>query len=94
VGDPAGREHRSGAAPVRSGLAPVLARPAAGILAVDFLHVDTVLLRRLHVLIFIEHGTRRMHLGGVTAHPTVDWTVQQARNLAVTLDEQFGPPSS
>ena len=42
---------------------------ATGILAVDFLHVDTVLLRRLHVLVFIEHGTRRMHLGGVTEHP-------------------------
>jgi putative transposase len=63
---------------------------AAGILAVDFLHVDTVLLRRLYVLVFIEHGTRRMHLGGVTAHPTGDWTVQQARNLALTLDERFG----
>ena len=62
---------------------------AAGILAVDFLHVDTVLLRRLYVLIFIEHGTRRMHLGGVTSHPTGEWTVQQARNLALTLDEQF-----
>jgi putative transposase len=63
---------------------------AAGILAVDFFHVDTVLLKRLHVLVFIEHGTRRMHLGGVTAHPTGDWTVQQARNLALTLGERFG----
>jgi putative transposase len=45
---------------------------AAGILAVDFLHADTVLLKRLYVLVFIEHGTRRMHLGGVTANPTTD----------------------
>jgi putative transposase len=58
---------------------------AAGILAVDFLHVDTVLLKRLYVLVFIEHGTRRMHLGGVTANPAGEWTVQQARNLAISL---------
>ena len=62
---------------------------AAGILAVDFLHVDTVLLKRLYVLVFIEHGTRRMHLGGVTANPTGGWTVQQARNLALSLGERF-----
>ena len=62
---------------------------AAGILAVDFLHVDTVLLKRMYVLVFMEPGSRRMHLGGVTAHPTGDWTVQQARNLALTLSERF-----
>ena len=62
---------------------------ATGILAVDFLHVDTVLLKRLYVLVFIEHGTRRMHVGGVTANPTGEWTVQQARNLALALDERF-----
>jgi putative transposase len=43
----------------------------------------------MYVLVFIGHGTRRMHLGGVTANPTGDWTVQQARNLARTLDERF-----
>jgi len=62
---------------------------AAGIVAVDFLHVDTVLLKRLYVLVFIEHGTRRMHLGGVTANPAGEWTVQQARNLALGLGEWF-----
>jgi putative transposase len=30
-----------------------------------------------------------MHLGGVTASPTGEWTVQQARNLALSLDERF-----
>jgi transposase InsO family protein len=78
-----------GPAPRRSGPTwrQFLTVQAAGILAVDFLHVDTVLLKRLYVLVFIEHGTRRMHLGGVTANPTGDWTVQQARNL--TLGERF-----
>jgi putative transposase len=51
--------------------------------------VDTVLLKRLYMLVFIEHGTRRMHLGGVTANPTGEWTVQQARNLALTLAGRF-----
>ena len=63
---------------------------AAGILAVDFLDGDTVLLKRLYVLVFIEHGTRRMHLGGVTASPSGDWTVQQARHLALVLGERLG----
>ena len=43
----------------------------------------------MYVLVFIEHGTRRMHLGGVTANPTGEWTVQQARNLATSLGERF-----
>ena len=54
--------------------------------------MDTVLLERIYVLVFIEHGTRRMHIGGVTANPTGEWTVQQARNLALAalgLGERF-----
>jgi len=51
--------------------------------------VGIVLLQRIYVLVFIEHGSRRMHLGGITAHLTGDWTVQRARNLALTLGERF-----
>ena len=51
--------------------------------------MDTVLLKRIYVLVFIEHGTRRMHIGGVTASPTGEWTMQQARNLALSLGERF-----
>jgi putative transposase len=37
------------------------------------------------VLIFIEHGTRRLHIAGVTPNPTGSWGAQQARNLAMDL---------
>jgi transposase InsO family protein len=38
--------------------------------------------------VFIELGSRRIHLSPATAHPDSAWVTQQARNLAMALDDR------
>jgi len=78
------RRHGLGPAPRRSGptWSQFLRAQAHGILACDFFTVETVFLKTLYVFFFIELGTRRVHLAGVTAHPDSAWVTQQARNLS------------
>ena len=64
-----------------------LTAQARGIVAADFVHVDTILLQRIYALIVIEHGTRRVHLAGITANPDGAWTTQAARNFLMDIGQ-------
>jgi hypothetical protein len=64
---------------------------AQSMIACDFFTVDTIALRRIYVLFFIELSTRRVHLGGLTEHPDGAWTAQQARNFVFSRPEQDRP---
>ena len=102
-GELAGLGHRVAASSIRKVLrahgidpAPRRASPtwrrflhqqAAGMIACDLVSVDTVFLRRLYLLFFIEHGGRRVWLAGVTAHPNRDWLAQQARNASTSMPD-------
>jgi transposase InsO family protein len=62
------------------------------ILACDFLSVDTVLLRRLYVLVFISIGSRRIEYVACTSNPDGAWMLQQARNLLMEMDDRDQRP--
>jgi putative transposase len=63
--------------------AEFLRAQAQGMVACDFFTVETLWLQTLYVLFWIELGSRRVHLAGVTANPDCGWVSQQARNLAI-----------
>ncbi len=68
--------------------AEFLRQQAASILECDFLTVDTLFLKRFYVLFFIELGSRRVRLAGITTSPEGRWVSQQARNLLMQLDDE------
>jgi len=83
------RRNRIGPAPLRARLSwkAFLRAQASAIVLTDFLSVDTVLLKRLYVLLYMELATRRVIWFAVTERPNVFWVSQQARSLCWELAE-------
>lgn len=79
-----------GPAPRRSGASwsEFLRAQATGILACAFFTVETVFLKTLYELFFIEIGTRRVHVTGATANPDDTFVTQQARNLSFSSEDR------
>jgi putative transposase len=89
------RRHRLPPAPQRRRATTwrgFIARHKDQLLACDFFTVETLFLKTVHVLFFIEVATRRVYLAGCTSRPTAAWVTQQARQLVWTLQETGTPP--
>ena len=82
-----------GPAGERTGLSwrAFLRAQAQSMLAVDVFTVETISLRRLYVLFYIELGTRRVQLAGCTPNPDGAWVSQQARQLVWTFPKRATP---
>jgi len=76
------------AALIESWLVGVPAAQARGILACDFFTAETLFLKTLYVLFFIELSTRRVLVAGMSANPDSAWDTQQARNLCYDLSDR------
>jgi hypothetical protein len=87
------KRHGIDPSPPRSGptWTEFLAAQAKGLMACDFFHVDTILLRRLYVLVFIHHDSRFVRIAGITTNPVTSWVTQQARNISMELAGQANP---
>ena len=82
------RREKVGPAPQRSSLSwrAFLKAQASSIVLSDFFSVDTVFLRRLYVLLYMELATRRIVWFAVTANPDTAWVTQQSRNFVWKLE--------
>ncbi|HEX2681424.1 MAG TPA: integrase core domain-containing protein [Candidatus Dormibacteraeota bacterium] len=76
--------------PRRAGLSwrQFLAAHAQTLVAADVFSVDTIVFKRLYVLIYMHLATRRILLAACTSNPNQAWVTQQARNLLWTLEEE------
>jgi putative transposase len=89
--DPSSSRPRARSSPDRSDLDRVPPAQGRGALACDFFTVETIGLKTLYVLFFVELATRRVHVAGTTRRPDSAWVTQLARNLSITgsLDEKM-----
>ncbi len=83
------RRNRIGPSPLRSRQTwkAFLRTQASAIVLTDFLSVDTVFLKRLYVLLYMELATRRVIWFAVTDRPDAAWVTQQARNVRWELNQ-------
>jgi putative transposase len=61
---------------------------AEGIVACDLFTVETIRLKTLYVLFFLQLSARRIVAARVTAHPDTAWVTQQARNVVMELGDR------